>query len=83
MTAARREARQAIAAHAAATQSLAQVVGQGNVDEYVKGLASLRLFVDDTTSKSNALKTSEARFDLMDNRLIMIAEPRRRVYGQE
>jgi hypothetical protein len=27
------------------------------------------------------LRTSRARFDLMDNRVIMIAEARRRIYG--
>tara|TARA_R110000796_G_scaffold14011_21_gene45689 strand:- start:1507 stop:1974 length:468 start_codon:yes stop_codon:yes gene_type:complete len=82
LTDARREARQAIAAHAAASQSLSQVVGQGNVDEYVQGLATLRLLVDDTNGKINALKTSNARFDLMDNRVVMINEARRRVYDR-
>lgn len=78
---ARKEARQAIAAHAAASQSLAQVVGQGNVNEYVKGLATLRLLVDDTGNKSSALQTSKARFDLMENRNAMVSEARMRVYG--
>lgn len=81
LTEARRDARQAIAAHAAATQSLSQVVGQGNVDEYAKGLATLRILVDDTDDKTEALKTSRARLDLMDNRSIMIKEARKRVYG--
>lgn len=80
LTKARRDARQAIAAHAAATQSLSQVVGQGNVDEYAKGLATLRIMVDDTGDRSGALKTSRARFDLMHNRQIMITEARARVY---
>lgn len=78
---ARREARQAIASHVAASLSLAPVAGQGNVDEYMKGLATLRLFVDQTSGREQALKTSRARFDLMDNRISMIAEARRRVYG--
>jgi hypothetical protein len=80
LTESRRAARQAIAAHAAATQSLSQVVGQGNVDEYAKGLATLRILVDDTGDRTGALKTSRARFDLMDNRVIMIKEARKRVY---
>ena len=52
------------------------------VDEYVQGLATLRLLVDDTNGKINALKTSNARFDLMDNRVVMINEARRRVYDR-
>lgn len=77
---ARREARQAIAAHVAATQALAPLMGKGNVAEYMKGLATLRLMVDNTDGKSAALKTSKARFTLMDNRNTMIAEARRRIY---
>lgn len=77
---ARKEARQAIAAHAAASQSLAQVVGQGNVNAYVEGLATLRVLVDSTENRSQAWQTSRARFDLMDNRATMVNEARRRVY---
>lgn len=79
---ARREARQAIAAHVAATQALAPLMGDGNVDEYMKGLATLRLMVDKTNVQSAALKTSNARFTLMENRTVMLAEARRRIYGQ-
>lgn len=78
---ARREARQAIAAHVAASLSLSPVAGEANVEEYMKGLATLRLFVDRTTQREDALRTSRARFDLMSNRTIMIAESRKRVYG--
>jgi len=78
---ARRQARQAIAAHVAATQALAPLMGEGNVAEYMKGLATLRLLVDDTHGASAALKTSKARFTLMDNRTVMITEARRRIYG--
>lgn len=77
---ARRSARQAIAAHAAASQGLAQIAGQGNVDEYVKGLAVLRLMVDDTNNGARAFETSQARFDLMENRTVMVREARRRIY---
>lgn len=78
---ARKEARQAIAAHVAATQSLVQIIGQGNVDEYMKGLATLRLLVDKTDEKRTAFSTSRARFDLMSNRTVIVAEARRRIYG--
>ena len=78
---ARKEARQAIAAHVAATQSLTQVVGQGNVDAYMTGLATLRTLVDQTENPGAALRTSRARFDLMSNRTVMVAEARRRIYG--
>lgn len=78
---ARREARQSIAAHVAATQALAPLMGKGNVAEYMKGLATLRLMVDTTDRRSAALKTSKARFTLMENRMAMIAEARQRIYG--
>ena len=77
---ARREARQAIAAHAASAQGLVQIMGEGNVSEYMKGLATLRLLVDDTDSKPEVLRTSQARFDLMSNRTVMVAEARRRIF---
>lgn len=79
---ARKEARQAIAGHVAASQGLVQVIGQGNVDEYMKGLATLRLLIDKTDDKGAALKTSKARFVLMDNRTAIVAEARRRIYGK-
>lgn len=78
---ARREARQTIAAHVAATQALAPIMGEGNVAEYMQGLATLRVMVDDTDGRSAALKTSRARFTLMENRTVMIAEARQRIYG--
>ncbi|MFZ3484180.1 hypothetical protein [Sphingomonas sp. 3-13AW] len=78
----RREARQAIAAHVAATQSLSQVIGTGNSDAYMEGLATLRKLVDETTDVQSALRASRARFDLMDNRTIIVAEARRRIYGK-
>ncbi|RKF21589.1 hypothetical protein D6851_05980 [Altericroceibacterium spongiae] len=78
---ARREARQAIAAHVAATQALAPLMGEGNVAEYMKGLATLRMMVDDTDGRATAQNTSKARFTLMENRTVMIAEARKRIYG--
>jgi hypothetical protein len=80
ITEARKEARQAIAQHVAATLGLAQVVGEGNEKEYMKGLATLRLLVDGTDNKRAALRTSRARFDLMSNRVIVVTEARRRIY---
>ncbi|PNU02096.1 hypothetical protein [Novosphingobium guangzhouense] len=77
----RKEARQAIAAHVAATQSLAQVIGTGNADAYMEGLATLRTLVDEAADVQTALKASRARFDLMDNRAVIVAEARRRIYG--
>ncbi|MBJ7254133.1 MAG: hypothetical protein JHD25_05085 [Sphingomonadaceae bacterium] len=79
---AKREARQTIAAHVAATQALSPVIGTGNAEAYMEGLATLRVLVDKTGDASAALKTSRARFDLMDNRQIMLAEARRRIYGE-
>lgn len=78
---ARKEARQAIAAHVASTQSLSQVVGEGNSGAYMEGLATLRTLVDDTDDAQAALKASRARFQLMENRSIIVAEARRRIYG--
>lgn len=77
----RKEARQAIAAHVAATQSLSPLMGTGNVKAYMGGLATLRRLVDQTSDPGAALRTSRARFDLMENRAIMVAEARRRIYG--
>lgn len=77
----RKEARQAIAAHVAATQALSPLMGTGNVKAYMAGLATLRRLVDQTANPSAALQTSRARFDLMDNRAIMVREARRRIYG--
>jgi len=77
---AKREARQAIAAHVAATQSLSPLMGTGNVELYMEGLATLRGLVDQTGDASAALRTSRARFDLMDNRQVMLSEARRRIY---
>lgn len=78
----RREARQAIAAHVAATQGLSQVIGKGNSDAYMEGLATLRTMVDDAKDVKTALTASNARFDLMENRTIIVAEARRRIYGE-
>ncbi len=78
----RKEVRQAIAAHVAATQALAPVMGTGNVEEYMRGLATLRRLVDQTGDAGAALRTSHARFDLMENRQTMLAEARRRIYGK-
>lgn len=79
---ARKEARQAISAHVAATQALAPLMGTGNVEAYMEGLATLRVMVDQTGDIRAALRTSRARFELMDNRQLMLTEARRRIYGK-
>jgi hypothetical protein len=78
----RREARQAIAAHVAATQSLSQVIGTGNAHAYMQGLATLRTLVDRTSDDQSALRASRARFEVMENRSIIVAEARRRIFGK-
>lgn len=79
----KREARQAIAAHTAATLSLSQVIGKGNADAYMVGLGDLRAIVDDTRDVKTALHASQGRFDLMENRQVIVNEARRRIYGVE
>ncbi len=80
---AKREARHAIALHVAATQSLSQVIGTGNASAYMDGLATLRTLVDSTSDPSTALRASRARFDVMDNRAIIVAEARRRIFNKQ
>ncbi|CAN0584451.1 unnamed protein product [Laminaria digitata] len=36
--------------------------------------------VDDTNNGARAFETSQARFDLMENRTVMVREARRRIY---
>lgn len=76
----RKEVRQAIAAHAAATQGLQQIVGKGNIDAYLVGLGTLRGVVDGTKDAQAAMRASQARFDLMHNRTVLVTEARRRIY---
>lgn len=78
---ARQEARQAVAAHVAATQSLSQVVGKGNSNLYMEGVATLRTLVDEANSAQSVRKLSSARFDLMENRGVIVQEARKRIYG--
>lgn len=78
---ARKEARQAIAAHAAATQSIVQIVGTGNAAAYLDGLGTLRTLVDTTKDSQEALRTSQARFDVLSNRTVIVSEARKRIYS--
>lgn len=78
---ARKSARQAIAAHTAAAQSLEPVIGTGNVKAYLEGVGALRLLLDDTRTAHQLLRTSQARFDVMHNRTLIVAEARKRIYG--
>jgi hypothetical protein len=78
--AAKKEARQAIAAHAAATLGLRPIIGKGNVEAYMVGVADLRRLVDSTGDVPAAARASKGRFALIDNRNAMIAEARRRIF---
>jgi len=78
--AAKKEARQAIAAHAAATLALQPLIGKGNVQSYMTGVADMRKLVDSTGDVPAALRASKGRFALIDNRNVVIKEARRRIY---
>jgi predicted ArsR family transcriptional regulator len=78
---AKKEARQAIAAHAAATLALRPIIGKGNVQAYMQGVAQLRQLVDSTGDVPAALRTSKGRFALIDNRNQIIAVARKNIYG--
>lgn len=80
---ARKEARQAIAAHVAAVQGLSIVLGERNVDNYMFGVARLREYVDAANTPQQALIASKARFALMENRNMLLQEARRRIYHQK
>lgn len=77
---ARQASRLAIANHVAATVSLSQVIGEGNANLYMEGLASMRTYVDAANSSQSALAMSNARFDLMENRNAIVHEAQRRIY---
>lgn len=77
---ARQEARRAVAAHVASTQSLSQVVGEGNSNLYMEGLATIRTLIDGANNAATAEKLSDARFDLMDNRGVIVKEARKRIF---
>lgn len=81
ITEAKKEARQAIAAHAAASLGLIQVVGQPNVEAYMVGLADMRQLVDSSGSASAALRASRGRMALISNRLAMIRKAREYIYA--
>jgi len=73
--------REAIAAHASASQSLVQIVGKDNIDAYLVGVGMLRELVDSTGDVNSAMQTSQARFDVMHNRTKIIEEARENIYG--
>lgn len=77
---ARQDARRAVAAHVASTQSLSQVVGEGNSSLYMEGLATIRTLVDGANNAATAERLSNARFDLMDNRGVIVKEARKRIF---
>jgi hypothetical protein len=78
--AAKKEARQAIAAHAASTLALRPIIGKGNVETYMVGVAEMRHLVDSTNDVPAARRASKGRFALIDNRNDVIAEARRNIY---
>ncbi len=77
---AKRNVRHAIAAHAAAAKSVEEVVGRANITAYIDGLGKLRTLVDDSNDPVAALQTSQARFDVMHNRTLIVAEARKHIY---
>lgn len=77
---AKKEARQAIASHAAATLALEPIIGKGNVEAYMLGIADMRTLVDATGDVPAATRASKGRFALIDNRNVIIAEARRNIY---
>lgn len=78
---AKKEARQALAGHAASTLGLMPVLGKGNVEAYMQGVAELRILVDRAGDLPATKQASRGRFALIDNRIAMIAEARRRIYS--
>jgi hypothetical protein len=81
IAAAKREARQAVAAHAAASLGLIPVVGQSNVEAYLVGLGEMRQLVDNSGDVTAAVRASRGRMALIHNRLEMIRDARRRIYA--
>jgi hypothetical protein len=78
--AAKKEARQAIAAHAASTLALRPIIGKGIFEAYMAGVADMRLLVDSTGDVPAAARASKGRFALIDNRNKVIDEARRNIY---
>jgi hypothetical protein len=78
---AKKEVRKALSAHAAASQSLAPIVGKANVDAYLVGIGTVRQLVDQTDNSQAALNASQARFDVMHNRTLIVAEARKQIHS--
>lgn len=77
---AKKEARQAIAAHAASALALRPVIGRGNVEAYMAGVAELRVLVDAAGDVPAAARASKGRYALIDNRNRVVEEARRRIF---
>lgn len=77
---AKKEARQALSAHTASTLALMPLIGKGNVENYLKGVADLRALVDQTGDVPAAMRASKGRYALINNRNAVIADARRRIY---
>ncbi len=78
---AKRATRHAISAHAAAAQSIEPIVGRKNLEVYQSGVGILRNLVDASSDPVSALRTSQARFDVMHNRTQIVAEARKHIYS--
>ncbi|WP_313395500.1 hypothetical protein [Sphingobium yanoikuyae] len=81
LAAAKKEARQALSAHAASALALLPLIGKGNVENYMTGIADLRLLVDETGDVPAAVRASRGRNALINNRNAVIAAARRQIYS--
>lgn len=78
---ARKEVRTAIILHASQANALRDVVGNGNVDQYLRGLAELREFADNATDPRTAMVVAQQHVNLMDYRVRMVELARRNIYS--
>lgn len=75
-----KEARQAVASHAAATLGIEPLLGAGNVRAYMRGVADMRVLIDKTVDSQTAQQMAKGRMALLENRVAMIAAARKRIY---
>lgn len=81
LSTAKKDVRRSLAAHAAASQDLKVVVGKANIDAYLDGMGTLRDLVDHVDDPREAFKASQARFDVMHNRTVIVSEARKNIYS--
>jgi hypothetical protein len=80
---AKRNALNAIAVHAGASQALNEIVGRENMNAYQRGVGRLTDLVEATADLHSAVQASQARFDVMHNRNLIRDEARRNIYGDD